>query len=273
MLFLGAAGCRFGAPADRDPAQLAVELSRRVASLEGLAAEPEIRHLLAGCSAPQTWALVSSTASEHYVHFFERRGRSPLEPVFRAALHVGPGARAEHTPFPARARFLDADGEGAEELLLVCDSFAADRAMQSFLLFARCDGGWQVHVGPPVAGGIRRELGEVGIYAEDFMQAVSWGGSRHDVQPLSNGGGWRFLPHPDGDGALFLANVTLPEGEATHAPHRRAALAWRFPEGGFERDPAWNGGRIFATREPLSGEELREWLGGLTARGPAPGDG
>lgn len=258
MLFLGAAGCRSGAPADSDPAQLAVELSRRVASLEGLAVEPEVRHLLAGGSAPQTWALVSSTASEHYVHFFERRGRSPLEPVFRAALNLGPGARAEHTQYPAKARFLDADGEGAEELLLVCDSFAADRGMQFFLLFARRDGGWRAHVGPAVAGEVRREHGEVGVFAEDFKQAVTSGTARFDIQPRSNGGGWRFLPHPDGYGMLFLAIATLSEGEATHAPHRRAALAFRFTGDSFERDPDWNGGRILATRRPLAGEELRE---------------
>jgi hypothetical protein len=281
IIWLCTGGCQSSSLEPDQQVVLQARLVERIKQIEQFSAAPIVHHALSGPigkNAPNTMVLIVSGDADHNVYIFEQKRRALLERMFgeeaeydvafKAVINRPPTARVNWYMWPAEALLVDADGDGSKELFVRFDTMAADRGIHTFILFSRQNGSWRGYVSPYVVVPIREQLGDVGMYAEDFKEAAEFGGEKHYMQPLSNCGDcWYIAPRPDGSGKNFLAIVTLSEGEATAAPHRRAMIMYRFTDTGFELDLNWNSGKVFATKDPVDYRRFNEQRDELIRRG------
>lgn len=254
-ILLAAIGCQASVAEVSDRDVLETELVQRIMHMEQFSSEPIIHHLLVDESNPETIFLVLTPEHNRYVFVLETKQHGDVTTykiVYRAVINSGPVEKSSNYMFPSEARLVDLDKNGNNELLVELNSLAADRVIQGLLVIARKDGEWRGFVSPPVAPVIREQIGNVGLYAEDFKHAVTFDGKGHYMQPISKGGEWDVIFDRTSGRRGILATVTLNEGESNAAAHRRALIMYRFTNDGFRQDADWNGGRAYSTQKPMS---------------------
>ena len=187
-------------------------LAGRIGELGKSAEKTQIKYeqrVTLGDKEDESVVAIVGVDSKKYIYVIEAEKQGFLQKVFgkpkeySVAMEVVILSRGLHEDAP---EYFDADGDGCKEVFIRLTVLAGDRVITTFLMLGRSGGSWRGHVSPILAPVIREQVGDVGMYLEDFKQAVEFEGQKHYMQPISIGD-WKVLDR-DGGGKSFAALIS-----------------------------------------------------------------